>query len=461
MADYGASLARGIQLGEGSRRRGELDLEGIIASLPGTRGWSSRRGSPAIIRSRAADQALEERRMELLERQQALEERKQAMAEQAWREQQAALQRAMEERRIYGEEGAALGVRGRAERASDRAYEAQTRATETGIQSYEYSKADKMRSQMEDYNLAKAGLGSGNPAPVINYFDKYGSPSMRVEDIQFGKGPHDPVQVTFSNKPDEPATFQDPGQAMMLLLAPTNPLLQEGEAAAAEPQKEEKAIDPIKLADLMRKVSADVDESMQYGTRPAEYKTDAEWRAALMKQKKREILGAAEPTGPEPPPAAGVQRPQPGVTPAEAAQTPQVQEIPIVNKRTGEAGVRRVFPDGTQEIINAKGQLVERRAPGGRRYQPVPPEEEMSMRGEVHTLPIPREGEGAQRAGGIPERPSEGAAPSKNVAYHTDAEGNKVASWVNERGEVETRKVEGEGKDKKKKKKKGSKGGKS
>ena len=456
MADYGASLARGIQLGEGSRRRGELDLEGIIASLPGTRNWNTRRGSPAIIRSRAADQALAERRMEILERAQQLEERKQALEEQKWREQQAAFQRAEQERRIYGEKGAALGVRGRAERASDRAYEAQTRAAETGIQSYEYSKADKMRAQMEDYNLAKAGLGSGNAAPVINYFDKYGSPSMRVEDIQFGRGPHEPVQVTFSNKPDEPATFQDPGQAMMLLLAPTNPLLQEGEAAAAEPQEGEKAIDPIKLADLMRKVSADVDKEMQYGSRPAEYKTNAEWRAALMKQKKREILGAEEqPAGPAP--ATGVQRPQPGVAPAEAAQTPQVQEIPIVNKRTGEAGVRRVFPDGTQEIINAKGQLVERRAPGGRRYQPAPPEEEMSMRGEVHTLPIPKEG--AQRAGGIPERPGAETIPSKNVAYHTDAEGNKVASWVNERGEVETRKVESE-KDKDKKKKKKKKGSK-
>jgi len=455
MADYGASLARGIQLGESSRQRGELDLEGIIASLPGTRGWTSRRGSPAIIRSRAADQALEERRMELLERQQVLEERRQALAEQAWREQQAALKRATEERRIYGEEGAALGVRGRAERASDRAYEAQTRAAETGIQSYEYSKADKMRSQMEDYNLAKAGLGSGNPAPVLNYFDKYGSPSMRIEDIQFGRGPHDPVRVTFSNAPDKPATFQDPGQAMMLLLAPTNPLLQEGEAAAAEPQKEEKAIDPIKLADLMRKVSADVDKEMQYGSRPAEYKTDAEWRAALMEQKKREILGAEEQPA-TPPPATGVQRPQPGVAPAEAAAAPQVQEIPIVNKRTGEAGVRRVFPDGTQEIINAKGQLVERRAPGGRGYQPPAREEEMSFRGEVHTLPVPKEG--AQRAGAIPERPGAETVPSKNVAYHTDAEGNKVASWINARGEVESRVVKSEkDKDKKKKKKKGSK----
>ena len=461
---YGQALARGIQMGEASRRGREVNLESIIASLPGTRNWASRRTSPAIIRSRAADQALAERKMDILERAQLLEERKQALQEEKWQQEQELLQQAARERYLYGEEGAALGVRGRARESADRAHEAATQAAETGVQSYEYSKADKMRAQLEDYNMAKAGLGSGNAAPVINYFDKYGSPSMRIEDIRFGRGPHEPVQVTFSNKPDQPAMFQDPGQAMMMLLAPTNPAL--GAVAPSETKEKaekEEGLSAKERASIMQKISADVDEAMQYGGRPAEYETDAEWRAALLEQKKREVLGTAEqPTGPEPPPAAGVQRPQPGVAPAEAAAGPQVQEIPIVNKRTGERGVRRVFPDGTQEIINAKGQLVERRAATGRRYQPPARPEEKSFRGEVHTLPIQREGEGAQRAGGIPERPG-GAGPArgKNVMYHTDAQGNKVASWVNERGEVESRVVERKkDKDKDKGKKKGKKGSK-
>jgi len=59
--------------------------------------------------------------------------------------------------------------------------------------------------------------------------------------------------------------------------------------------------------------------------------------------------------------------------------------------------------------------------------------------------------------------PTEAGPPGKGktaVAYHTDEAGNKVASWVNEKGEVETRVVkkkkdeDDDDKDKKKKKKK-------
>ena len=43
----GEALARGIQLGEA--RRPETNVEQIVASLPGTRGWQRRRAiAPAL-----------------------------------------------------------------------------------------------------------------------------------------------------------------------------------------------------------------------------------------------------------------------------------------------------------------------------------------------------------------------------------------------------------------------------
>jgi len=108
MADLGASLGRGIQLGEASRRSSEINLEQIIASLPGTRGMTRRRSSPATIRSNAADLALRERALDLQERQVAIQEKNQVILEEAaaterqrsyWRESEAIQDRAHADRR--------------------------------------------------------------------------------------------------------------------------------------------------------------------------------------------------------------------------------------------------------------------------------------------------------------------------------------------------------------------------
>jgi len=450
-------------MGEASRRGGELNLEQIIASLPGTRGWTRARRSPAIIRSNAAEMALNERKLDLMERAQALEERRQAVAEEVIQQNRLGVERQRQEEYIHGKEGAALGVKGRAQAAGDRAHATSISAIEAGKVTAAEGTAERKGAQMEDYNLAKAGLGSGNAAPVLQYFDRYGDANMRIEDIQFGRGPHDPVQVTFSNAPDQPATFSNAGEAMAMLLAPTNPELGAGAPARKEAREERKVaaketeveikgaagkeLTASERADQLRKIGTDVDRIMERTSKPAQYDTDEDWRRALIDQRKSEVLGGGPsargvPTGEVQGLAAGVQE----RAPQGAAQ---YQERPIRHKDTGETGTRRVYPDGTQEILDSKGNLIERRGPEGRGY--TPPTE---TRGEVHTRPIERE----KPAAGVPERPGQAQPRAKAVAYHTDAEGNKVESRVNAEGEVETRVVETkEERDKKKKKKKRSK----
>ena len=447
----GQALARGIQMGESRRRGNELNLEQIIASLPGTRGWTRTRRSPAIIRSNAAEMALNERKLDLMDREQALEERKQAVAEEMIQQDRLNAQRQRQEEYVHGVGGRALGVQGRAQAAGDRAQIAADRAYQSGITSAVTGRVERKTAQMEDYNLAKAGLGSGNAAPVLQYFEQYGSSNMRIEDIRFGRGPHDPVQVTFSNAPDQPTTFSNPGEAMMMLLAPTNPEL--GGAPARKEEREERKVvakeTEVKIkgtagkeltaqqrAELMRKISTDVDKQMEESTAAtAGYETNEQWRNALIEQKTHEVFGAQ-----------GV--PTREQAPAAQEGAPQYQEIPIRHKDTGEVGTRRIYPDGTQEILDSKGNLIERRAAEGRRY--TPPTE---TRGEVHAIPIKRE----EPAKGVPERPAQ-AQRSKAVVYRTDAEGNKVESRVNAQGEVETRIVETkQERDEKKKKKKRSK----
>jgi len=346
-------------------------------------------------------------------------------------------------------------VKGRAQTAADRAHAASITAIEAGKVTAAEGTAERKSAQMDDYNLAKAGLGSGNAAPVLQYFDRYGDANMRIEDIQFGRGPHDAVQVTFSNAPDQPVSFSNPGEAMAMLLAPTNPELGAGAPARKEAREERKVVaketeveikgakgqdlTANERADLTRKIGTDVDRIMERTTKPAQYDTEEDWRNALIEQRKGEVLGPARgvPTPGQEPPA------QPGAPQA----APQYQETPIRHKETGEVGTRRVYPDGTQEILDSKGNVIERRGAEGRRYQPP-----TETRGEVHAVPIKRE----EPAAGVPERPTQ-ARPerARAVAYHTDAEGNKVESRVNAQGEVETRVVETkEDRDKKKRKKK-------
>ena len=446
----GQALARGIQMGEAQRRGNELNLEQIIASLPGTRGWTRARRSPAIIRSNAAEMALNERKLDLMERTQALEERKQSVMEEVIQQNRLTGERQRQEEYIHGKEGAGLGVKGRAQAAGDRAHAASITAIEAGKVTAAEGTAERKSAQMDDYNLAKAGLGSGNAAPVLQYFERYGNANMRIEDIQFGRGPHDAVQVTFSNAPDQPVTFGNAGEAMMMLLAPTNPQLG-GEPARKEAREERKVaaketeveikgavgkeLTAEERAELMRKISTDVDKQMaDSNAATAGYETNEQWRNALIEQKTREVFGAQ-----------GV--PTREQAPAAQEGAPQYQEVPIRHKETGEIGTRRIYPDGTQEILDSKGNLIERRAREGRRY--APPTE---TRGEVHALPIKRE----ERATGVPERPAP-AQRSKAVVYRTDEQGNKVESRVNAQGEVETRIVETKEERERKKKKKRSK----
>jgi len=299
---------------------------------------------------------------------------------------------------------------------------------------------------------------------------------MRIEDIQFGAGPHEPVQVTFNTAPDKPVSFQDAGQAFAMLLAPTSPQLaaattkdqfKEREVAAKERDvaiKEEKGrtLTAKEEAELNRKIAADVDKHMREGVgRPEEYTTDAEWRAALMQEKRREVLGSVTQAAAAPVGAPGVDQPQVGIPTGQPQGGPGYREVRVRNKDTGEIGVKRIMPDGSTEIYDAKGNMIKRAWDVGaqtpRTYEP--PGGAASTAGERHTMPVPVEQQPA-RAEAVP---TEAGPPGKGktaVAYHTDEAGNKVASWVNEKGEVETRVVkkkkdeDDDDKDKKKKKKK-------
>jgi len=430
-----------------------------------------RRSSPATIRSNAADLSLRERALDLQERQVAIQEKNQVMLEDA---------AATERQRSYWRESEGIQDRARARTvaAEDRATTARDRAYQAGVTTEAQGKMDRTTAQMEDYQMAKAAIGSGQAGPVMEYFEKWGNAKMRIEDIQFGEGPHAPVQVTFNTAPDKPVTFQDAGQAFAMLLAPTSPQLaaattkekfKEREVSAKErkvavEEGKGKTLSAKEEAELNRKISADVDKHMREGVgRPEEYTTDSEWRVALMEEKRREVLGSITQAAAAPVGAPGVEQPEVGIPTGQPQGGPGYREVRVRNKDTGEIGVKRIMPDGSTEIYDAKGKMIRRAWDVGaqtpRTYTPAGGE--LSAAGEVHTLPVPAEQQPA-RAEAVP---TEAGPPGKGktaVAYHTDEAGNKVASWVNAKGEVETRIVkkkkdedeDGEDKDKKKKKKK-------
>lgn len=360
----GAALARGITLGEQQRER-ELDINKIIGSLPGYAGLQKGRprASPAQIRTRAADHVLRERELNLAQRQIELQERDQALREQQYEDARAI------QRGLLGKEEV-QAARARRETAEEKAYGHTMRGIEAGQAAAEQGRVDKARAQKNDYDQAKVALATKNPAPIIDYFRKWGSAQAAIEDVQFA--PDGRIGVKFQGA-DQPAIFEDSEQAFKMLLAPTNP---DYAGATAQIEQQRKAIETgLKVSKEERERAKQMSLSPK---QIAEYRKDA--IAQYQKDYGDKVGGGFVEGAPDREQyirdyirdVTGIDTGSPARQPG--GQTANRTRI-LRNKRTGE--IVKIYPDGRYE------RITKSETGGAKHTMPVPkrPEKEKEKRG--------------------------------------------------------------------------------
>jgi len=465
MAGEGAALGRGIILGRQALSSGTnlgpvISLAGrspVTSSTVRPQGVTQRK-SPAEIRSLAAAQVLEEKKLALLEKQHALEERKLNMVEQQAREKRL---------NDYYNRTETMGIQRRKETnaAQDRATAASDKAYESGRRVSAVGKADLASAQKDAYAMAKAGLQSGNSEPLLDYFDRFGSPNMSITSMEFTPGQEDgPISVKFSN--GGATTFKNKGQALLMLLAPTNPDYagvvaqrkedrEERKVVAKEKEVDIKAgagktITPKQMADYNQQAMAQYQKD--WGDPMGGFNKDAPPREQYMKDYVGALVSGNQgplETGKKLAPQAATGITPPGKqtdakdTTAPAAEQEGVKTLR--NKKTGE--VVKVYPDGRRETVTP---AVEGKAT----YSPGKAKVTMGRGAEYkQSIQKPEEKKEESEATGIPTEKKD-QARKQGTASYKDKQGNTVTVSVDAKGNL-TRNVTESKKKKKKKKKTG------
>jgi len=287
---------------------------------------------PRIIIDRAKDLALKQKKLEL-------EERRIALAEQQERNRVALAERAEYFNEINQDRANALAQRRQG---------LEERKFETGL-----GMTREKQQEDRDFALAKWGLATNNPQPIIDYFQKYGNQGVEIENMEFG--PDGDILVKFSNQ-KKPAYFKSKDEFYAAFMGFADPQVQKeiirsktnlekaritasAKAAGANPYK-------ITLAQAYKEYDA------RFREPSGELKPNAPDRDTWARNFIAENMAAGQVT--------------PGAQAQQQAGQPQlIQEK--VDRRTGNR-LRR-WSDGTQELLAPTGEVQYVKSPDGVIYK--------------------------------------------------------------------------------------------
>jgi len=288
--------------------------------------------APRIIRDNAAELALKQKQLEL-------EERKIALAEEQARKASALAER----QQVFSEIN-----QDRADTLAQRRQALEERKFETSL-----GMTREKQQEQRDFALAKWGLATNNPQPIIDYFQKYGNKGVYVESMEFG--PDGDILVKFSNQ-KKPAYFKSKDEFYTAFMGFADPKVQ------AELIKRKTEIEKAKINALAK---------ARQGANP--YKITLTQAYKEYDARFREPSGELKPDAPDRDTWArnfvaqnmafgALQQPQ-LITVTSQAQQGYTEK----RKPTGE--FLRIWDDGTKEYFAPNGQLQYVMSPDGIRYR--------------------------------------------------------------------------------------------
>jgi len=288
--------------------------------------------APRIIRDNAAELALKQKQLEL-------EERKIALAEEQARKASALAER----QQVFSEIN-----QDRVNTLAQRKQGLEERKFETSL-----GMTREKQQEQRDFALAKWGLATNNPQPIIDYFQKYGNKGVYVESMEFG--PDGDILVKFSNQ-KKPAYFKSKDEFYTAFMGFADPQVQkeiiksktELEKARISAAGKKAITNPFKvtLAQAYKEYDA------RFREPSGELKPNAPDRDTWARNFIAENMVAGQVT--------------PGAQAQQQAGQPQlIQEK--VDRRTGNR-LRR-WSDGTQELLAPTGEVQYVKSPDGVIYK--------------------------------------------------------------------------------------------
>lgn len=290
---------------------------------------------PTVIRDRAAELALKQKEFDLAERKQALAENL-AQHTMEMDKQKMALQQTTEENR------AALGSR--AAGVSER--QAGVQEGTLGLKQKAFDVGQQQVQRKNDFNMAKWGLAADNPAPIIDYFNKYGDPNSKIDNIEFGPNGTD-LMVTFSGQ-KKPAYFKTKDDFYKSLLSFADPRVEAAIINTASKERVAKIQAGTKSPTKVTMAQALKEYDSRFKDPSGQLKPDAPPdKDAWARKFVTENMGGE------------------GATQKGGAGPQMVSETP------GQGGKKlREWSDGTKEIVAPDGSVQYVKSPDGVTYKP-------------------------------------------------------------------------------------------
>jgi len=297
---------------------------------------------PRVIKSQAADIALKERALDL-------EEQKLQMAREAANE--ARMRQEALDRQAYEDKQRELALKSRAmDQAEEGAIQKRYQSSVDFANKQEAVSAKMGEKQrQDDYALAKQGLAVGNPAPIIEFFDKWGNPDARIENIEFGPDGKD-MLVQFSNQ-EKPAYFKNKDEFFKGLMAFGDPNVEKALLESATKVKSAKAKGKKEGRNPYRvthnEAAKEYDKQWtEYGELKEGAPPREEWINNYIA--KHEAMGGSR-------------------VPAKKGPTGPTIKSEVRRKEDG--AILRTWTDGTQEVIEPDGTVSHVKSPDGVIYK--------------------------------------------------------------------------------------------
>jgi hypothetical protein len=399
---------------------------------PAPRGTHRVRGPSAAEIKQAAEQAaLAEKALDIKERDQTLREEifRETKQQNYWNRVEKGR---LESQREYDEGMQAIQTRYQGEMKSIRAGESHNR------EMYEKRRKD-------DFALARHGLATNNPQPIVEFFRNYGDSKANIQDIQFA--PVDPqtgqpiekgLMVKFEGQ-EKPAYFEDKDEFMMGLMGWADPdvetrlnemSLKEREQTRKELETKQKGeyqrgivgakgqMSQKQKGDLIAKWTKEFAEVRDLGDLPEGVSTLDDYIDHKMAQT---TGGAAPKTGPQ-----GAPRGAQAVKPREGGQYTIYPQLDESDQPTG--SYARVYTDGRQELYTADHKLQKVHDPGAQ-HGPGVMSEPTEAGGERVRGPAQRPANGRKAVPTPPQKTAPEkkakaeAVPSRRTYKWTSADG--------------------------------------
>lgn len=195
-------------------------------------------------------------------------------------------------------------------------------------------------AQQNSYKMAKFGLATNNPGPIMDYFNTYGNNKANIDKIEFGPSGKD-MLVNFSGQ-KKPVYFKDKSSFYKGLMAFADPTVQ---AAISKAQtKKTKTQNPYKVTEQQAFSEYDKRFKDETGTLVKDAPNRDTWANNFVKSHTEQ---------------------------ANSSQKTQSASLINEQKAVNNSGqTLKTWSDGTKEILNKDGSVAYVKSPKGIVYKP-------------------------------------------------------------------------------------------